>query len=112
MSYEVKRESVVDVSCVTIGSRGMIRVLERPFHRFGSITAEAAAAFRADDGRESFRFHGRKSVNHDIFDPVRMVTRTAAILVPIARPGEWFVELWVQWILVHLVTPQIIRTLL
>ena len=83
----------------------MIRMLERAFCRFGSITTEAAAAFRADDGRESFRFHRRESVNHDIFDPVRMVTGTAAILVPIARTGEGFVGWWLKRVLIHRATP-------
>ena len=86
-------------------------MLKRAFHRFRDVTTEAAAAFRADDGRESFRFNRRESVNHDFFDPVGMVTRTAAILVPIARSCEGFVRLWLQWFLAHLVTPQIIRTL-
>ena len=93
------------------GLHEVIRVLERAFNRFRSITTEAAATFRADDGRESFRFNWWESVNHDIFDPVSMVTRTAAILVPIARTCEWFVGLWFQRILVHLVIPQTIRTL-
>ncbi len=97
--------------CCTIRLRGMIRVLERAFYLFRSDTAEAAAAFRADDGRESFRLNRWESVNNDIFDPVGMVTRTAAIFVPIARTCEWFVGLWVQRILVHLVIPQTIRTL-
>jgi len=83
----------------------MIRVLERAFYRFGSVTTKAAAAFRADDGRESFRFNRRESVNHDVFDPVGMATRTAAILVPIARTGEWFVGLWFQRVLVYRATP-------
>jgi len=91
--------------------RDVIRVLERAFCRFRSITTEAAAAFRTDDGRESFRFNRWESVNHDIFDPVSMATRTAAILVPIARTCEGFVGLWVQRILVHRVIPRTIRTL-
>ena len=103
--------SVVDVLCVTIGSSGVIRVLERAFYRFGSVATEAAAAFRADDGRESFRFNRRESVNNDIFDPVGMPTRTAAILVPIARACEWFVWLQFRRFVVHRVTPQTIRTL-
>ena len=69
----------------------MIRVLKREFYWFRGVTAEAAAAFRADEGRESFGFNRRESVHNDIFDPVRMVTRTAAILVPIARSCEGFV---------------------
>jgi hypothetical protein len=91
-------------------------MLKRAFYRFRGVTAEATTAFRADDGRESFRFNWRESVNNDIFDPVGMVTRTAAIPVPIARSCEWFVRQWFvrQWLgrlVVHLVTPQTIRTL-
>ena len=57
--------------------KNVLRVLERAFYRFRGVATEAAAAFRADDGRESFRFNWRESVNHDIFDPVGM-----AILLP------------------------------
>ncbi len=89
----------------------MIRVLKGAFYWFRGIATEAAAAFRADNGRESFRFNRWESINNDIFDPVSMVTRTAAIPVPIARSCERFVGLWVQRILVHLVIPQTIRTL-
>jgi len=88
----------------------MIRVFKRAFYLFRSVTAEAAAAFRADDVRESFRFNRWKSVSNDIFDPVGMATRTAAVSVPIARSCEWHVGLWVQLILVHLI-PQTIRIL-
>ena len=56
MDYVAKAVSVVGFLCVTIGSRGMIRMLTRASHRFGSITTETTAAFRADDGRESFRY--------------------------------------------------------
>ena len=45
---------------------------------------------RADDGWESSRLIRRESVNDDIFNPVVMLTRTAAIFVPIARPW-WLV---------------------
>ena len=110
MVYEVKRVYEVDFM-LYIWSRGMVRVLNRAFYWFRGVTTEASAAFRADDGRESFRFNRRESVNHDFFDPVGMATRTAAILVPIARPCEGFVGLWVYRILVHLAIPQTIRTL-
>jgi len=86
-------------------------MLKRAFYRFRGVTTEAATAFRADDGRESFRLNRRECVNNDIFDPVSMATRTAAVFVPIARACEWFVGLWVQRILVHRITPQTIRTL-
>ena len=101
----------LDFACCEMWLRGMIRVLKRAFYWFSGVATEASAAFRADDGRESFRFNWWESVNNDIFDPVTMVTRMAAILVPIARPCEWFVGLWVQRILVHLAIPQTIRTL-
>jgi len=91
--------------------RYVIRVLKRAFYLFGSVTAEATATFRADDVGESLRFDWRESVNNDIFDPISMVTRTAAIPVPIARTCEWHVGLWTQWFLIHLVIPQTIRTL-
>ena len=99
------------VICFTIRLGGMIRVLKRAFYLFRGVATEAAAAFRADDVGESFRLNRWESVNNDIFDPVSIVTRTAAILVPIARSCEWFVGLWFQRILVHLVIPQTIRTL-
>ncbi len=97
--------------CCKIWLQGMIRVLERAFYGLRGVTTEASAAFGAYDGRESFRFNRWECVNNDIFDPVNMVTRTAAILVPIARPCEWFVGLWFQRILAHLAIPQTIRTL-
>ena len=83
----------------------MIRVLERAFYLFRGITTKAAAAFRAYDGRESFRLNRRESVNNYIFDPVCMVTRTAAVFVPFA--GIWIerqelVHYWVG----HVSTPQ------
>jgi hypothetical protein len=92
-------------------SGGVIRVLTRAFHRFRGVATEASAAFWADEGRESFRFHRRESVNDDLFDPVRMVTRTAAIPVPIAGTCEWFVRLQFPRLVVHRATPQTIRTL-
>lgn len=109
-AYEVKRVSEVDFLCCTFRSRGMVRMLKRAFHWFRDVTTEAAAAFRADDGRESFRFNRWESVNNDIFDPVGMVTRTAAIFVPIARSCEWFVWLQFQRFVVHGAIPQTIRT--
>jgi hypothetical protein len=110
MFYEVKKESAVDFFVIPV-SDSMIRVLQGPFYGFGGVAAEASAAFRADDGGESSRLIRWKSVNDDIFNPVRMITRTAAVVVPIARPCEGLVRLWLQWFLVHLVTPHIIRTL-
>jgi len=68
----------------TNGLSGVIGVLSGVFYRFRGVAAEAAATFRADDGRESLGFRIRKSIYHDIFDPVRVATRTAAIFVPTA----------------------------
>ena len=89
----------------------VVGVLERTFYRCRGVATKASAALWADDGRESFRLNRRKGGNNDIFDPVRMVTRTAVILVPVARAGEGFVGGWFQRILVHRATPQTIRTL-
>ena len=111
IGFEVEIVSEVGVICFTIKLRGVIRVLKRAFYLFRGVTTEATTAFRADDVGESFRLNRWESINNDIFDPVGMVTRTAAILVPIARTCEWHVGLWVQRILVHLVIPQTIRTL-
>jgi len=91
---------------------GVIGVLERTFHRFRWVITEVTAAFGADDGSQSPRFGWWERINNDIFDPISMVTGTAAILVPIARSCEWFVGfLWFHRALVHLVIAQTIRTL-
>ena len=92
-------------------SAGVVRVLERMSDRFRGVATEDATAFRADDGRESFRFNRREGVNNDIFDPIRMVTRTATIPVPVAGSREGFVGLWLQGVLVHPVDPRIKGTL-
>ena len=110
MFYEVKKESEYDFFVIPV-SDSVVWMLQGLFYRFGSVATEASAAFRADDGGESSRLIRWKSVNEDIFNPVSMFTRTAAILVPIARSCEWFVGLWVYRILVHLAIPQTIRTL-
>jgi hypothetical protein len=110
MFYEVKKESEFDFFAIPL-SDSMIWVLQGLFYRFGGVTAEVSAAFRAADGGESSRLIRWESVNDDIFDPVRMITRTAAVFVPIARPCEGLVRLWFQWFLAHLVAPQIIITL-
>lgn len=111
MAYEAESVSNVSFLWCSNGLSDVVGVLERAFNRFRGITTEATATFRADDGRESFWFNWWESVNNDIFDPVRMVTRTAAILVPVARAGEGFVGGWFQRILVHRATPQTIRPL-
>jgi len=53
----MKGVSEVDFLRVAIRSRCMVVVLKRAFHRFSGVTMEAAAAFRAYDCRESFRFN-------------------------------------------------------
>jgi len=68
----------------THGLSGVIGVLSGAFYRFRGVTAEAAAAFRADEGREPLRFRIWKRIDHDIFDPVRVATRTATVFVPLA----------------------------
>jgi len=98
--------SVVCVLCVTIVSGCMVRVLSRAFHGFRGVTAEAAAAFGADDGRESLRFDRREGINNNIFDPVGMVTRTAAVFVPTAGNRVEFQELVPDRIR-HIVAPQV-----
>ena len=88
----------------------MIWVLERAFDWFGAVTTEVSAALWAYECGDSLRFNRRESVNDDIFDPVGMVTRTAAVAVPIAlsHPRVLFGFLW---FVVHPVIPQTIRTL-
>ena len=66
------------------GLSGVIRMLSGAFYRYRGVTAEVAAAFRADEGRESLRFRIRKRIHYDLFDPVGMATRTAAVFVPTA----------------------------
>lgn len=85
---------------------GVIRVLARAFYWFRGVATEAAATFRADDGRESFRFNGREGINNDIFDPVDMVTRTAAVFVPTAGIGIEFQEL-VPYRICHIASPAV-----
>ena len=97
--------SGVDVMWCKGSSIDVVGVSKRAFDWFRCVTAEAAAAFGANDGRESFRFDRWKGINNDIFDPVSMVTRTAAIPVPIARSCEWFVWLQFQRLVVHRATP-------
>ena len=111
MDYEVKGMPGTGFICCTNRVGSVIRVLTRAFQRFRGVATEASAAFRAGEGRESFWFHWRESVNNDIFDPIRMVTRTAAIPVPIAGTCEGFVGLQFPRLVVHQVTPQTIRTL-
>ena len=95
-------------------SRFVIWVLTRAFYLFRSITTEVTSALWAYDGRESFRLNRRKSVNDNIFDPVSMATRTAAVFVPFAGIRIELQELvhdWVGHIVAPRLFPQTIRTL-
>jgi hypothetical protein len=105
MVYEEQKGSTMSHMRSTTGLRGVIGVLSRAFCRFGGVAAEVPAAFGADDGRESFRFHIRKRIYHDIFDPVRVATRTAAVFVPFAGIRIEFQEL-VHRRIGHIAAPQ------
>ena len=107
MFYELKIVSVVGVLCVAIGSSGVIRVLARAFYGFRGVTPEASTAFRADKGGESFRLYRREGIDHDLFNPVGVVTRMAAVAVPIARPCEGFVGWPFQRLVLHRATPHL-----
>jgi len=113
MAFVLKMVAVVGVLRVIIGSRGVIRVLARAFYGYRGVTPEVSAAFRAEKGGNPLRFHGWERIDHDIFDPVGVVTRTAAVAVPIARPGEGFVRWQIQRFVLHRALPhlQTIRTL-
>jgi len=113
MFYELEIVSVVGVLCVILGLRGVVWVLARAFYGFRGVTTEVSAAFRAEKGGDSLRFHRRESIDHDIFDPVGVVTRTATVAVPLARPCEGFVRWQLQRFVLHRAIPhlQTIRTL-
>ena len=107
MAYELKIMFVVGVLCLIIGSKGVIRVLARAFYGYRGVTTEAFAAFRAKKSGDSLRFHGWESIDYDIFDPVGVITRTAAVAVPIARPGEGFVRWQIQRFVLHRAIPHL-----
>ena len=67
MAYELKIMFVVGVLCVIIGSRGVVWVLARAFYGFRGVATEVSAAFRAEKGGDSFRFHRRERIDHDLF---------------------------------------------
>jgi hypothetical protein len=62
MVCEEQRESAVRFMWRTNRSASMVWVLKRAFDLFRSVTTKAAAAFRADDGWESLRFHRREAI--------------------------------------------------
>ena len=107
MVYDLKMVSVVGVLCVIVGLRGVVWVLARAFYGYRGVTTEVSAAFRAEKGGDSFRFHRREGIDHDIFNPVGVVTRTAAVAVPIARPGEGFVRWQIQRFVLHRAIPHL-----
>ena len=107
MVYDLKMVSVVGVLYVIIGSRGVIRVLARAFYGYRGVTTEISAAFRAKKGGDSLRFHRRERIDHDLFDPVGVVTRTAAVAVPIARSCEGFVRRQIQRFVLHRAIPHL-----
>jgi hypothetical protein len=106
MIFEEQKVLAKDYMWSTNGSQGVIRVLSRVFCWFRGITTEVTAAFRAYDGRESFRLNRRESINNNIFDPVSMVTRTAAVFVPFAGIRIEFQKLFPDWV-GHIVAPQL-----
>lgn len=84
----------------------MVWVLSRAFRRYRGVTKEASAAFGTDYFRESPRLSWRKSINNDIFDPVGVVTRTAAVFVPTAGIGIEFQKLLPDRVC-HIVSPEV-----
>ena len=111
MVYELEIVSVVGVLCVIVGSRGVIWVLARAFYGYRGVTTEVSTAFRAEKGGESFRFYRRERIDNDLFNPVGVVTRTAAVAVPVARPCEGLVGWLFQRFVFHRADPRTIRTL-
>ena len=107
MAYVLKIVSVVGALCVAIRSRGVIRVLTRAFYGYRGVATEVFPAFRAEKGGDCFRFHRREGIDHNIFNPVGVVTRTAAVAVPIARPGEGFVRWQIQRFVLHRAIPHL-----
>ena len=106
MVFEEQKGPTVGFMWHTNRSRGVIRMLSRAFDWFGGVTTEVSAAFRTDDGRESLRFCIRKRIYHNLFDPVGVVTRTAAVFVPFAGIRIELQELVHDWV-GHSVAPQL-----
>ena len=102
----IKRCVFVWIMCFTIGSGGVVRVLARAFHRFRGVTKEASAAFRTDYGRESPRLSRREGINNNIFNPIAVVTRTAAVFVPAAWIGIEF-QKFVPYRIGHMASPAV-----
>ena len=84
----------------------MVRVLARAFYRFRGVAKEASAAFGADYFGESPRLSRREGINDNIFDPVGVVTRTAAVFVPTA--GIWIeFQKLVPYRVCHIAAPDV-----
>ena len=49
----------------------------------GGVPEELASAFWAEQRRASSRFRRRERIDHDVFDPIAVVTRTATVVVPL-----------------------------
>ena len=84
----------------------MVRVLSRAFRRYRGVTKETSAAFGTDYLRESPRLSRREGINNNIFDPVGMVTRTAAVFVPTAGIGIEFQKL-LPYRVCHIAAPEV-----
>ena len=61
-----------------------IRLRERAYFGLGGVAEEGSATLGACQGRISPRFGWREGVHDDVFDPIGVVTGTAAILAPFA----------------------------
>lgn len=114
MIFDVQKGMMIGYICSMNRSRGMIGMMTRVFCWFRGVATEVSAALRAYDGRESIMFYIRKRIYHNIFNPVSMVTRTAAVFVPFAGIWVEFQKLFPDRV-GHFVAPQLflqtIRTL-
>jgi hypothetical protein len=68
--------------------------------------SKTSVTFWADDGRESPRLSRREGIHNNIFDPVAVVTRTAAVFVPTAGIGIEFQKL-VPYRICHIAAPAV-----
>lgn len=104
MVSDVQKGLTISHVSSTIVLIGVIRVASGVFCRFGCVATEVSSALRADDGGECFWLYIWKRVNNDIFDPVSMVTRTAAVFVPLAGIRIEFQKLVHDWV-GHILAP-------
>ena len=79
---------------------GLVGLGEGAYFGLGGVAEEDSTALGAHQGRVSPRFGWGESVQDDIFDPIGMVTRMAAILGPFSRlvpghfPEHFFQPVW------------------